>query len=145
MKNKKGFTLIELLAVLTLLGIIMIIAVPNVLNVIGKNKKETMVNDAKRLIAITQYEASINKDLLPTDSIPTKTHSLTALWGLGIKDLESDPDNESYDGEASYVKIVFEDNDYVYSVKLCGSKQHINETVESGLTSNDIVLDGPCS
>ena len=38
MKNKKGFTLIELLAVIVILSIIMIIAVPKILDVIENSK-----------------------------------------------------------------------------------------------------------
>ena len=38
MKNKKGFTLIELLAVIIILGVILAIAVPRVLNVINTQK-----------------------------------------------------------------------------------------------------------
>ena len=38
--NKKGFTLIELLAVIVILGIIMVIAVPMVQEYILKSRKE---------------------------------------------------------------------------------------------------------
>ena len=41
MKNKKGFTLIELLAVILILGIIALIALPTVNGVVGQSKKKT--------------------------------------------------------------------------------------------------------
>ncbi len=144
MKNKKGFTLIELLSVLTLLGIIMIIAVPNILSIVDKNKKETMLSDAKRLMKATQYEASFNESLLPTPETPTKIHTLADLWELGVKDLEIDPDDGTYDINASYVKIVLSENNYFYYIKLCGSNRYINEVKEEELTSNKIVLEGMC-
>ena len=39
MKREKGFTLIELLAVIIILSVIMVIAVPKVLDVINKSKE----------------------------------------------------------------------------------------------------------
>ena len=38
MKNKKGFTLIELLAVITIIGIILLIAIPQIVTIIGITK-----------------------------------------------------------------------------------------------------------
>ena len=49
MKNK-GFTLVEILAVIVILGIIMMIAVPRVSEQILKSKKSTYVTDSKRFI-----------------------------------------------------------------------------------------------
>jgi len=50
MKNKKGFTLIELLAVIIILGILLIIAVPAVTKFITDSRKETYVDTAKRIM-----------------------------------------------------------------------------------------------
>ena len=47
--KKKGFTLIELLAVIVILGIITVIAVPKVLNIINKSK-ESAVNSSIKLV-----------------------------------------------------------------------------------------------
>ena len=46
---KKGFTRIELLAVLVILGVISFIAVPNVVELINGNKKDTMLSDARKM------------------------------------------------------------------------------------------------
>ena len=48
--NKKGFTLIELLAVIIILGILMIIAIPSVTNYINDSRKKTYIDTAKELI-----------------------------------------------------------------------------------------------
>ena len=50
-KNKKsGFTLIELLAVIIILGILLVIAVPSVTSYISGSRKSAYVNTAKELI-----------------------------------------------------------------------------------------------
>ena len=50
MKNKKGFTLIELLAVIIILGILMIIAIPSVTRYISDSRKNAYVDTAKEIV-----------------------------------------------------------------------------------------------
>jgi len=62
MRNKRGFTLVELLATITILGVIMMIAVPTVSIYINKSKVDSFVYTAK------QYEKSA-EDLYLLDRI----------------------------------------------------------------------------
>ena len=48
--NKKGFTLIELLAVIIILGILMIIAIPSVTRYISDSRKNAYVDTAKEIV-----------------------------------------------------------------------------------------------
>ena len=47
MKNKRGFTLIELLAVITIMGILMLVAIPTVSRVIENSRRDIFVDSAK--------------------------------------------------------------------------------------------------
>ena len=47
--NKKGFTLVELLAVIAILGILMVILMPNVLNLFANARKSAFAVEAKRI------------------------------------------------------------------------------------------------
>ena len=50
-KKKKAFTLIELLAVIIILGILMIIAIPSVTSYINSSRKSAYVDTAKEIVA----------------------------------------------------------------------------------------------
>ena len=48
--NRKGFTLIELLAVITILGILMLVAIPAVSRTIENSRRDTFADNAKNYI-----------------------------------------------------------------------------------------------
>lgn len=67
--NNKGFTIIELLAVLIVLSIILVIAVPRVLNIIETSKKKSFEVSANKLIKEAAKEFA--KDNLEKEYIIT--------------------------------------------------------------------------
>ncbi|HKM40622.1 MAG TPA: type II secretion system protein, partial [Patescibacteria group bacterium] len=60
MKNK-GFTLVELLAVIVILGIIMLIATPLIINVISDARKGVFKNSAYGLVKTGENEYMLNQ------------------------------------------------------------------------------------
>lgn len=63
--NKTGFTLIELLAVIVILGVIMVIAVPAVTKYITNSKKDTYVATAKSFMSAVATSAAVGDYQLP--------------------------------------------------------------------------------
>ena len=109
--KKNGFTLIELLATILILALIMIIAVPNVMSTIDKNKQDTYVEDAKKMITLAEYK--IRSDT----SIPLPTSGnciIVPLNSLDLSDFNEGPEGGSYDLENSYVLVARSGNSYLY-------------------------------
>ena len=80
MKNKKGFTLVELLAVIAIMAILLIIALPNVLKMFNESKEKIFLTESKSVFkeAINQtikdrnfsdviYCKSMNDEVNPLD------------------------------------------------------------------------------
>lgn len=59
--NNKGFTLIEILAVIVILGIIMVIAIPNITENINQSKKTSYLVDAQRYVESARNIVETNK------------------------------------------------------------------------------------
>lgn len=57
MKNRKGFTLIELLAVIVILAIILLIAVPQVQQIIDKSKQDAFASSYRMVLKQIDYYA----------------------------------------------------------------------------------------
>ena len=69
-KNTKGFTLIELLAVIVILAIIMVTAVPQILNVIDNSRKSAWKSNVKMIeTAMEENEAIIGVNGTTTDGV----------------------------------------------------------------------------
>ena len=117
MKNNKGFTLVELLATITILGIIMLIAVPNILGTVERNKKTTYIEDAKKLVSLAENKMRSDSGLIkPT----TGCGIVYTLETLDNGDLSKPPEGGEYDKGLSFVDITYNSStgEYVYKVQL---------------------------
>ncbi len=111
LNKNKGFTLIEILAVIIILGVIMIIALPAVTSYLGGSRNAAYISTVNKYIdttigEVSSFEYSIkNKDY--TYYIPTK-----------CLDIENDITESPYDEfSESYVVVTKNDdkNDYYYT------------------------------
>lgn len=118
MKNKKGFTLVELLAVIVILGVLLMIAVPAVQNVIKKTK-----NNA------TQKQAELFIDAAKKMAIIDEATSDMVIYKLS--DLDSSVDTNRFTGMVVALK---ENGSYKYYIYLNDSVN--KKTIDNN--NNDI-------
>ena len=148
--NKKGFTLIELLAVIIILGILMLIAIPSVTNYINNSRKESYIDTAKEIIKgatilVNSGELEIN-DPETTYYIPctciTTENKMSSPFG---------------DFDPAYIIATYDNNTYSYywmsrdtqgiGIKdIISSDELKSDYIVSNISANDIAakygLDG---
>ena len=108
-KKKKGFTLIELLAVIIILGILMIIAIPSVTSYINDSRKNAYVDTAKEIVSGTRNLVNEGKlgmyDTTVTYYIPAKY--------VNTENALKSPYGEFLD-KSAYVGVIYDGKGYKY-------------------------------
>lgn len=115
MKKQKGFTLIELLATLAILSIIMMIAVPNVMGILDRNKRTTYLEDAKKLV--TQADYKFRKEL-SIEKPATGECVVFRMRSLDVSEIKKGPEGAVYDTNNSFVAVKYDGSTYQYGVML---------------------------
>jgi len=106
MKNK-GFTLIELLAVIIILGILMIIAIPSVTNYIQNSRKEAYIKSALSIIKSATNEINSGK----YEAYDT---NVTYYLPASCISLENQATSPFGDWKESYVVVTYNGNKFDY-------------------------------
>ncbi len=112
---KKGFTLIELLAVIVILGIILVIAVPNIMSIINRTKLDAYKKNEEILISATRTYLTQNGISLQDGESTTISYATLKTSNLiePIRDINNN--NECIN---SKVYITRNGTNYVYKAGL---------------------------
>jgi len=107
--NNKGFTLIELLAVVVILLIISVIAIPSISAAIERNKakKNEAQLDVIEAYAEIYYETHKNTETLSTFCVNVSSLDLT------------DAEKKDADGDYFTGSVKYSDNEFVYQSSEC--------------------------
>lgn len=145
-KNKKGFTLIELLAVIIILGILMIIAIPSVTLYISSSRKNAYIDTARQVIGGARI-------LVNSGKLEAYDSSATYYIPSSCINLEngSKPVSPYGDFVSAYIVVTYNGNGYDYywtSVDETGQgiKNLIKyddldaDLIESGLSISDVKI-----
>lgn len=138
--NKKGFTLIELLAVIIILGVLMLIAIPSVTEYISNSRKSAYLDTA------VSYITSVRNKVNQGDSFKfydpytyylvkvghDKTQSCVSLEKGGASPFNND-------WEFAYVAVRYDGNSYTYGfMAKDGSGQTIRLLNEDKLVKEEV-------
>ena len=107
--KKKGFTLIELLAVIIILGILMIIAIPSVTSYINDSRKNAYIDTAKEIVSGTRN--LVNEGKLGMYDTGT-TYYIPAKY-VNTENALKSPYGEFTDTSA-YVGVIYDGQGYKY-------------------------------
>ena len=132
MRKENGFTLIELLAVIIILGIIMLIAIPSVTRYINDSRKDTYIDTAKQIVkgAIPIVNGG-ELDLFDTDT----TYYIPASC-VPTENSMSSPFGEFVD---AYVIVGYTGEGYVYYwASVDTAHQGIEIKEYNSLTKSDV-------
>ncbi len=127
MRKKNGFTLVELLAVIVVLALIMIIAIPAVLDTMNKSRRQLFVEYAEKVLiaAQTQYV---------TDS------SLGSIAGAGyyVYSIETDLGLQSVGSYKGYIVVNATDVDKpAYRITLYDNNYQMVNVLSTNLDKLD--------
>ena len=132
-KTKIGFTLIELLAVIIILGIIMVIAVPSVTTYISSSRKKTYVTTAKEIVS--GAKTKVNEGEL-------EMYDTNTTYYIPSKFVQTEGSSRSPYGEfvSAYIGVTYNTRGYKYYwISVDETGQGIdNLTLIDNLDPNDI-------
>ena len=132
--KKKGFTLIELLAVIIILGILMLIAIPSVTTYINNSRKETYASTIKELIKGAS-------NILNSGEVEAYDTETTYYIPTSAIKLESGEAQSPYGKFTdSYIVATFDGEEYdYYYVGKDTSDMGISSITRSDLISKDLI------
>ena len=129
--NKKGFTLVELLAVVVILGVLLMIAVPSVTNIINSSRDKAFLSQAKLAVENVETYLSIASDSdKPADSCDIPITSIKLDRGSW----------DGYNGKVTVTKLSGANTDgkmYEVTITLSDGTRSVTDKTLKGITGVD--------
>lgn len=134
LNNKKGFTLIELLAVIVILAILVMVAIPAVTKYLNSARQGTFVDNARSAISAVRNDVIIN-------GANDTEYTLSEINELLEKKLVTSPFGECYCSD-SKVTVSYTDGAAEYSIILKDKNGRgiLTSTKENELKDGDVAI-----
>jgi len=140
-KNNKGFTLVETLAVIVLLGVALMIAVPSINNLAEKSKEKEMLEDAKMFATLVENKVVSDVSTDVVISLDPNIKTTFTLDDIDSSLIGQSPYGNNYHPDSS-VEVFMCNDSYVcsYWIELIAFDGSDRVTV-SGYSSNSLSVD----
>ena len=113
--NSKGFTLVELIGSMVILGLLMLVVVPNVVGLMQSNRETVYMEDAKKLANIAKSKVSNHK----LEFLGNNQCTFLGMGYLENSEFDNPPNGGCYDVNSSFVIVKKNNqNEYEYYVQL---------------------------
>ena len=109
MKNKCGFTLVELLAVIVIISILVMLAIPNVSKYVETSRKRAFLEDARTIVQSTKDNYLSGKYEMASTVVETPdkiTYSMQGVQDTLDKKLGTGPFNSKYKDAGAVIRKV---------------------------------------
>lgn len=116
MMKKNGFTFVELLAMLTIIGILMVVAIPNISGILKNQRLESFKRDAKNMVETAKMK--VNKDRLMARPKVGECQVFTLDYLNDDDNITKGPNGGLYNQFDSLVIYTREGSKYKYYVRL---------------------------
>lgn len=116
--HNKGFTLVELLAMLTVLGILMVVVIPNISQILKNNRVNKYKTDARKMVDSAKTKLAIS-DYYKANELKNDDAIVYSLDYLDTNDdIKKGPNGGEYDQFNSLVVCIKREDGFHYYVRL---------------------------
>ncbi len=156
--NKAGFTLIELLAVITIMGILMMVAIPSVSRTIENSRRDTFadnaltyINTVRNAVLADEVKCTVGGSDITASGTPNGTYYFVIdTTQQQTQDIMEKVATSSWGGNdlKGYVKWIKTSNadgrtTTTYYVRLADAQKHgMNETQEKDISRTSVATSG---
>ena len=115
-KSNKGFTLVELLAAIVIMGILILIAAPTIVNMVNNNRDKMYIVDAQKLISLTENKINASSSII--EKPDSDQAIIISMNYLSKEEFDVAPNRGEYVLDASYVVVTNNKGKLEYSVAI---------------------------